>query len=103
MITQTTLDFIERAATAQDRRSPNWQDRAIGLLSLYLIHNDTFITEDFRIWATCNGLDAPKEPRAYGAVMIRAKKAGMIRSTGEYRQMKSEQSHSCPKMVWAKN
>ena len=100
---QTTIEFIERAAIAQERRSPNWQDRAINLLSTYLLTADSFITEDFRAWATANGLDAPKEPRAYGAVMIRAKKAGMIRSTGEYRQMKSEQSHSCPKMVWAKN
>lgn len=103
MTTQTTLDFIERAATAQDRRSPNWQDRAIALLSIYLISHDTFITEDFRIWATDNGLDEPQEPRAYGAVIRRAKDSGMIKATGNYRQTTNIKSHSRPMMVWGKN
>lgn len=103
MTTQTTLDFIERAATAQERRSPDWQDRAIGMLSLYLIHTDTFITEDFRIWASCNGLDEPQEPRAYGAVIRRAVKSGMIVATGNYRQTTNIKSHSRPMMVWGKN
>ena len=102
MTTQTTLDFIERAATAQEKRSPNWQDRAIALLSIYLVSHDTFITEDFRTWATANGLDEPQEPRAYGAVIRRAVKSGMIRATGEYRQTTNIKSHSRPMMVWRK-
>ena len=102
MTTQTTLDFIERAATAQEMRSPNWQDRAIALLSIYLVRHDNFITEDFRTWAT-DKIDEPLEPRAYGAVIRRAKDSGMIKATGNYRQTTNIKSHSRPMMVWGKN
>ena len=103
MTIQTTLDFIERAATAQERRSPNWQNKALHYLKIYLITRDTFITEDFRKWATDNGLDEPIEPRAYGAVIRRAVKSGMIVATGNYKQTTNIKSHCRPMMVWGKS
>jgi len=92
---------IERAAQAQEKRVVGWSDKALELMRKYAPTVQDFITEDFRLWAEQNGLEKPKEPRAYGALLIRAKKAGIIYATGRYRCMKSEQSHNCPKMIWA--
>ncbi len=76
-----------------------WKEKAMKYLLEFATYGKEFITEDFRLWL--NGkLEQPKEPRAYGGLMTRAKKSGIIEATGKYRTMKSEQSHSCPKMVW---
>lgn len=91
---------IARAAEAQEKRVNGWSDKGLELLRQYAPTVTDFITEDFREWAEKNGLEKPKEPRAYGALLVRGRKAGIIRATGNYRCMKSEQSHSCPKMVW---
>jgi len=91
---------IEQAEMAQNKKVNNWSEKAIKLLRVYAKSVRDFITEDFREYAEANGLESPSEPRAYGGVMVRAKKAGIIQSTGNYRNMKHEKSHSCPKMVW---
>lgn len=91
---------IERAEIAQEKRVNGWSDKGLELLRQYVRTVTDFITEDFREWAEKNGLEKPKEPRAYGGLLVRAKNSGIIRSTGQFRCMKAEQSHSCPKIVW---
>lgn len=76
-----------------------WKEKAMKLLIEFATYGKEFITEDFRLWL--NGkLEQPKEPRAYGGLMTRAKKSGIIEATGKFRAMKSEVSHSCPKTLW---
>lgn len=76
-----------------------WKEKAMKLLMEFATYGKEFITEDFRLWL--NGkLEQPKELRAFGGLMVRAKKAGLIKSTGKYTTMKSEHSHSCPKIIW---
>ena len=91
---------IRLSEDKQNKIVNNWSDNAIKLLTVYCITVKDFIAEDFRKYAEANGLEQPREPRAYGGLFVRAKKIGLIESTGQYRKMKSEQSHSCPKMVW---
>lgn len=93
---------ILRAATNQDAKVNGWSDKALELLKQYSLTVKDFITEDFRIYAESNGLETPKEPRAYGAVVLRANKSNFIMWTGEYREMKNLKSHGCPKKVWCK-
>lgn len=94
---------IELSVTNQDAKINGWSDKALELLKQYSLIVTDFITEDFRIYAESNGLEKPKEPRAYGAVVLRATKANFIMWTGEYREMKNLKSHGCPKKVWCKS
>jgi len=94
---------IELAVTNQDAKVEGWSDKALELLKQYSTTVADFITEDFRIYAESNGLEKPKEPRAYGAVVLRATKSNLIMWTGEYREMKNLKSHGCPKKVWCRS
>lgn len=94
---------IQLAVTNQDEKVNGWSDKALELLKQYSLTVTDFITEDFRIYAESNGLEKPKEPRAYGAVVLRATKANVIMWTGEYREMKNLKSHGCPKKVWCRS
>jgi len=91
---------IQAASIAQEKAVSGWQDKAFNMLKSYAVTVPDFIAEDFRLWAENYGLESPREPRAYGALMIRAKRESVIRATGNYRCMRSEKSHGCPKMVW---
>lgn len=99
-MTLSKTEAIEKSELAQNNKVANWSEKAIQLLRTYSKTVRDFITEDFREYAEANGLEVPTEPRAYGGIMVRAKKAGIIQSTGEYRCMKNAKSHSCPKVVW---
>jgi len=94
---------IELSASNQDKKVNGWSDKALELLIQFSKECNDFITEDFRLYAESNGLEKPKEPRAYGAVVLRATKANHIMWTGEYREMKNLKSHGCPKKVWCRS
>jgi hypothetical protein len=94
---------IIRSETKQEQLEPGWQDLAIEKLKIYIQSTNQFITEDFRLWAEQNGLSQPPEPRAYGALILKAIKLGLIRWSGHYQEMKNPKSHNCPKKVWLKN
>lgn len=94
---------IIRAETKQEQIEPGWQDLAIEKLKLFIQSTNQFITEDFRLWAEDNGLSQPPEPRAYGAMILKANKLGLIRWNSTYQEMKNPKSHGCPKKVWVKN
>ena len=100
MTTLSKNEAIEQSEMAQNKKVDNWSEKAIQLLRIYSKSVSDFITEDFREYAEANGLEVPNEPRAYGGIMVRAKRANIIQSTGQYRNMKHEKSHSCPKTVW---
>ena len=87
----------------QNEIIPNWNEKALNLLRSFAPTVRDFITEDFRMYAESKGLEKPKEPRSYGAVILTAKKIGYIVLTGKYRAMKSSISHGCPKSVWMFN
>jgi hypothetical protein len=94
---------IIRAEIKQEQIEPGWQDLAIEKLKLFIQSTNQFITEDFRLWAEDNGLSQPPEPRAYGALILKATKLNLITWNGHYQEMKNPKSHGCPKKVWVKN
>lgn len=78
-----------------------WKEKAMKLLIEFATYGKEFITEDFRLWLKNEkGLIEPEETRCFGGLMRRAKKSGIIEATGKFKNMKSEKSHDCPKMVW---
>lgn len=81
---------------------PIWSLRAKDSLVRYLgVRNgEPFMTEDFRIWAeTTDNLPTPPTGRAYGAVMVKAMKAGLIKRVG-YGTTKVIPAHAHPATIW---
>lgn len=90
-----------QAGAHADAKCDGWQDRAYSLLSLYAkTVAPEFLTEDVRHFAhKQHGLPMPPDGRAWGAVVLRALKAGLLQKIG-YQPMKSRNCHSDPKPLW---
>lgn len=103
---QTQIDFttpkdsaIAASYDSQNRKVDGWGETALEFLKFYRLTVKDFLTEDLR--KSSEGVvPVPDEPRAWGAVIVRACKLGLIEWTGEYRCMENLKSHSCPKKVW---
>lgn len=93
-------DGIERVAMKADLLDEGWTDRAYAALTIYCAKaKDPFITEDVRAWAEGLGLiSAPHDSRAWGAVMQKASRKGLVTKVG-YAPAKS--SNLSPKVLWA--
>lgn len=89
------------AADAADARFPLWQHRALESLKKYLeTKKNAFMTEDFRAWAeTFGNLPIPPSGRAYGAVISKASRQGLISHVG-YQQTDNPKAHKTPASVW---
>lgn len=93
-------EAIERVVTKADTIDPGWSDRAYAALSIYCAKSrEPFIAEDVRAWAEGLGLiSAPHDARAWGAVIQKAARKGMLAKVG-YAPAKS--SNLSPKVLWA--
>ncbi len=84
-----------------EANSPGWQDEAAALLQQFVngrrFAGRSFMAEDFVAWASQIGLEDPPDKRAFGAVIQRAARAGVIRKVG-YAPAKS--SNLSPKVQW---
>lgn len=95
------LEGAARAAEHADSCQPDWSEVAFRLLAEYArTVAPTFLTEDVRHYAHIQcGLPVPPDGRAWGAVIVRARKAGLLERVG-YEPMKSKNCHSDPKPRW---
>ena len=81
----------------------NWASKAYSLLVKFLYEIKTdFTSEDFRAYCT-DKLPPPPDQRAFGGIMMKASKQGLIKPTGQYREGINKQCHMNPKKVWIKN
>lgn len=90
---------IERALDSAERKVSGWSDIAYGYLLEYLCHTRRFQVEDFRAWAYRTGLEAPPSERAFGGVILAAKRAGKVRFAG-YESVNNPRAHATPASVW---
>ena len=90
---------IVQSASNADSKVERWTDRAYAMLDAYPTR--TFMTEELREWAELAGLPKPPSNRAWGAVIIRAKKEGRIRAIG-FRNTSNPKSHATPATLWEK-
>ena len=90
---------IERVATKADEVEPGWSDRAYAALTIFCAKSkEPFIAEDVRAWAEGLGLiSAPHDARAWGAVMQKACRRGLVSKVG-FAPAKS--SNLSPKVLW---
>jgi len=89
---------MRRAETHADAVSLNWSDRAYAFLVEYIKSHPVFQAEDVR-YAAQGIVPTPPSARAWGSVVVRAAKAGLIRQDG-FKKVKNVKAHSTPAAVW---
>lgn len=77
----------------------DWSARAYLMVTKYIRRGGLFMAEDVRAWAEGEGLPPPPDPRAWGAVIMRAAKEGLIKRIG-YEPSRNRQAHLRPTAVW---
>ena len=78
----------------------SWLDAAIGVVGALALLCDTFTTDD--VWQMLDKREVTPthEPRAMGAVMRRAKRAGVCAASDSYTPSTRPESHGRPIRVW---
>lgn len=108
MTAQTEINFarqsrdkgIKKAITHADRVHDKWGDRVFEAFKEYLIimQKQPFQIEDFREWIG-DKIPPPPHNRAFGAIVIRAIKAGLIWRAG-FAPVKNPKAHRAIGAVW---
>ena len=85
----------DEAVANLDLAYDGWIDSVIKIILSIPIYQ-TFTTD--YLWEKVEA--TPNEPRAMGAVMTRAKKEGLVSSTGKYIKSRRPECHARPVMIW---
>jgi hypothetical protein len=91
---------IERAKAGANRAVTGWSDKAFAVLCTHLFRigvDARFQVVDIRLGAYL--LDDPPEPRAWGAIAVRASRLGLIARDG-VAPCNDPRQHLCPTTVW---
>lgn len=95
---------IERALENANEQIDNWSDIAYSALQVFVaLHPDqTFMAEDVRNYAYDHlAIPYPPHCRAWGGVMLRASRQGLIRKVG-VEPVKTPSNHMANAAVWEK-
>jgi hypothetical protein len=95
------LDGARRAADHADRMREAWTATAVAWVRLFVSSRvgRPFLAEEVRAGALEWGLDAPPDGRAWGHVMRRAQRDGLIAAAG---YAAAASSNGSPKVLWRK-
>ena len=77
---------------------PDWRVAALAAVRSACEKYSEFTTDD--VWNILRKTEAPHEPRAMGAIMRAAVKAGICEATDEYRMSRRVACHRRPLRVW---
>jgi hypothetical protein len=93
----------ERDAAIQrvdSNAADQWKENVDVVIRALAFTTDEFTTDD--VWQLLADwqIEAPHEPRALGAAMTRAAKAGVIVATDRVRNSERAVCHAAPKRVW---
>jgi predicted neuraminidase len=95
---------LQRARAARDRAlriveenaDERWKEQAIYVVEQLARHRPRLIADD-----VLRLVGYPREPRALGPVMMRAKKEGWIEPLDQWIQNPEPQAHARPVRLWA--
>lgn len=90
---------IASAIQHADAESPTWSERAFRFVRAFATMNNNLTSEGVRQYAERCGLPKPPDGRAWGAVMIRAVRAGIIAKIG-YTTALDPKVHCNPVTLW---
>ena len=91
---------ISQAVDNADNNSENWSGKAYQFLLSYIKQNREFMAEDVRL-ASVGIVDAPPSSRAWGGIIVRAVKAGLIQRVG-FRNVSNAKAHCTPASLWGR-
>jgi hypothetical protein len=91
-------DGAKRAIDHAEIESPSWADKAGDFLIQYIKHGKEFMVEDLRL-ASRGTIPEPPSLRAWGGVIKRAAKAGLIYRTGT-KSVKNVNAHAAFASTW---
>lgn len=89
---------IKKAVDHADETEFNWSVQAYSFLLIYIKSHDNFMCEDIRL-KSCEAVPWPPSARAWGGVIRRAAKAGLIKRIG-FKNVKNVKAHCTPATVW---
>ena len=95
---------MQQAVDHAERVEPGWKESAYRYLENFLTYAGrygikSFMAEDIRAWAHQNGLNRPPHNRAWGSVIMKAAKRGLIVKIG-IGQVKNPAAHSANAAIW---
>lgn len=77
----------------------SWGERAFHFLKAFCKDHPRFRAEEAREFAEHNGLEVPKSKRAFGAIVLRAARAGIIKKVG-LESVMNPNAHKANAAVW---
>jgi hypothetical protein len=89
---------IEQALKHANEVQPLWSEKAYNCLLRFIQWNDEFMTEDLREFASLS-LPEPPSNRAWGGIIVRAVKNGLIERKG-FKNVKNAKAHCTPATLW---
>jgi hypothetical protein len=100
---QARDEGMKKAVDHADDVKPGWSQKAYELLLKFLSEqHGPFMAEDVRSFAAMVDFPLPPSGRAWGAVIVRASKNGLIKRSG-YAPVKNVRAHMTPATLWTIN
>jgi hypothetical protein len=97
----TATEARDKAITqVATNTNPTWAAQTMLIIKQIATNTFDFTTDDIWQQLSETSLPTPHEPRALGALMIAAHRAGLITPTDRYRQSKRPECHARPIRVW---
>lgn len=94
---------IELSKQTADNKSEGWSERTYQMFKNWIKNKKgSFLGEDFRNDAESKGNEIPPSSRAYGHILVRAAKEGLIIKIG-YGRTSNPRAHKTPSTLWIKN
>lgn len=93
------IEGAQHALGTADIVEEGWSDRAVRKVQEYARDHAEFMAEDVRTWAHEQGLAPPPDPRAWGGVMLRCVRMGLL-TKGDLRMTSVPPAHASPRRVW---
>ena len=92
---------IKKALDNANNTHDKWSDKAYDFLLKYIKYQNQFMTEDVRV-ASEKAIPKPPSNRAWGSVILRASRSGLINRVG-FANVKNAKAHKTPASVWRVN
>ena len=92
---------IKQAINNANDTHEKWSEKAYKFLTDYIRSHHEFMTEDVRV-ASEKKIPIPPSNRAWGGIILRASKAGLITRVG-FSSVKNVKAHRTPATVWRVN
>ena len=97
---QTGSELKEIALDRVERKHVRWIDIATDVVRDIAQDVDAFTTDRVEYELEVRGIEPPNEPRAFGALMLRAARAGWVSKTDQVAPSVIPRNHRRPKSIW---